>query len=65
MIGESSNDLYYLLEWQNLGERQERWDAFQADPEWIQARAESEANGPLTTHMTNTILRPTAYSKLK
>jgi len=64
-IGENNNDLYYLLEWKDLDEREQKWDAFQNDPEWIHARALTEADGPLYTHITNMILRPTSYSKLK
>jgi NIPSNAP protein len=65
LIGESSNDLYYLLEWNDLAEREKNWGAFQADPEWIKARAETEKDGPLTIGITNTMLSPTSYSKLK
>ncbi|MCL4394464.1 MAG: NIPSNAP family protein [Chloroflexi bacterium] len=63
--GENSNDLYYLLEWDDLAERQTRWDAFASDPEWVRARAETETNGPLYTHITNTFLKPTGFSKMK
>ena len=65
MIGESNQDLYYLLEWQDLAERERVFAAFGADPEWQKARAETEKNGPLTTHITNAILTPTTYSKLQ
>ncbi len=65
IIGESSTDLTYLLQWENLGERDVKWSAFQADPEWIRERAESESNGPLYTHVTNTILAPTSYSAMR
>jgi hypothetical protein len=65
LIGESNQDLYYLLEWKDLAEREQKWGAFQADPEWHKARAETEKNGPLTTHVTNYMLTPTKYSKLK
>lgn len=65
LIGESSNDLYYLLEWDSLAEREQKWNAFQSDSEWIKARAETEKDGPLTTHITNLILAPTHYSKMK
>ncbi|MBI5031331.1 MAG: NIPSNAP family protein [Chloroflexi bacterium] len=64
-IGGSNNDLYYLLEWEDLRERQQKWDAFMSDPEWINARAETEVGGPLYTHITNTILKPTSFSNLK
>lgn len=65
LIGDSNNDLYYMLEWDTLAEREEKWTAFMSDPDWIRARAESEGNGPLYTHVTNLILAPTAYSKMK
>ena len=65
MIGESSAELYYMLEWQDLAERERLWTAFATDPEWLKAKAETEKNGQLITHFTNTILQPTSYSKMK
>jgi hypothetical protein len=64
-VGESNNDLYYMLEWNDLAERQTRWDAFSSDPDWIKVRNESEANGPLHTHITSQFLKPTSFSKMK
>ena len=64
-IGESNNDLYYILEWENLGEREQKWNAFATHPDWLAIRAETEKDGPLTTHITNLILTPTAYSKMR
>jgi hypothetical protein len=65
LIGESNHDLYYLLEWENLAEREEKWNAFQSDPEWHAARAETEKDGPIVSRITNYILTPTPYSKVK
>ena len=65
LIGESNHDLYYLLEWEDLAEREKKWNAFQADPEWIAARSETEKDGPIVGHVTNYILTPTSYSKVK
>jgi len=64
-IGESNHDLYYMLEWKDLAERERVWNAFFVDPEWQKARAETEKNGPLLTSLSNYILTPTAYSKMK
>ena len=64
-IGESNQDLYYLLEWDSLAEREERWNAFTADPEWLAKRAESERDGPIVASLSNTILLPTAFSAVK
>lgn len=65
VIGKDNQTLYYLLEWQNLAEREQRWNAFMTDPEWIGVRAETEKDGPIIDHLENQILAPTAYSKLK
>jgi hypothetical protein len=65
LIGENNNDLYYLLEWDSLAERERKWNGFVSDPEWLSARAATEANGPLLSHVTNAILAPTAFSKLR
>jgi len=64
-IGASNADLYYLLEWESLAERDRIWTAFVADPEWVQKKAETEKNGPLITHVTNLILKPTAFSSVR
>jgi NIPSNAP protein len=64
-VGDSSNDLYYILEWESLAEREQKWNKFIVDPEWLKVRAETEKNGPIVDHVTNIILSPTAYSKMK
>ncbi|WP_458095220.1 NIPSNAP family protein [Roseomonas sp. WA12] len=64
-IGDSNQDLYYLLEWQSLAERETKWNAFQADPEWIAKRAETEKNGAIVASITNLMLQPTGFSAVK
>ena len=64
-IGDSHNDMYYLLEWESLAERERKWNAFSADPGWQKVRAASEENGPIVASAANTILAPTAFSALK
>lgn len=61
-IGESNQDLVYILRWESLAEREERFAAFQRDPEWIEARRRSEEDGPLVASISNSILTPTAFS---
>ncbi len=63
-IGNCNADLYYLLEWESLAERERIWSAFATDPEWVQKKAETEKDGPLITHVTNLILKPTAFSSV-
>lgn len=64
-IGESNHDLYYLLAWESLAEREAKWGAFMADPEWIAKRAESERDGPILANITNAILQPTSFSAVR
>ena len=65
LVGESNQDLTYLVEWDSLAEREAKWAAFQADPEWIAARAETEKDGAIVLNVSNQILLPTAFSSVK
>lgn len=64
-IGESNNDLTYMLAWESLAEREQKWNAFMSDPEWIQKRGETEKDGPIVATLSSTILAPTAFSAMK
>lgn len=65
VVGPSSNDLTYMLAWESMAERETRWGAFQRDPEWIAARAESEKDGAINANVSNSFLAPTAFSAVK
>jgi len=65
LIGESSNELTYMLSWASLADREARWTAFQNDPTWRKVRDDSERDGPIVASIRNEILTPTAFSKLK
>ena len=65
VIGESNNDLTYLLAWESLAEREKRWGAFMADPEWIAARSDSEKDGQIVANISSSFLQPTAFSSVK
>ena len=65
VIGESNQTLYYLLAWESLAERETKFAAFGADPEWLTARAKTEENGPLVANIKNFMLAPTSYSAVK
>ena len=65
LIGNSNQRLTYFLVWESLAEREKKWAAFQADPEWIKARAESEKDAPIVANVISEILTPTAFSSLK
>ena len=60
-----SNRVTYMLAFDDLAHRERAWAAFRADPERVQAFAESERNGPLVASIRNTIMRPTSFSPLQ
>ncbi|MDP6829905.1 MAG: NIPSNAP family protein [Alphaproteobacteria bacterium] len=65
MIGESNQDLTYLLAWDSLAEREEKMGVFAADPEWLSKRAETEANGPIVASLSSQFLTPTSFSSVQ
>ena len=65
VIGGHNHRLTYFVVWESLAEREQKWNAFQSDPEWIQKRAESEKDGPIVANVLSEILAPTAFSSLK
>ncbi|KIW18237.1 hypothetical protein PV08_02525 [Exophiala spinifera] len=62
LVGPDSNDLTYMLAWESLAEREQKWNAFLNDPEWIKARIESEKDGAISAKMSNSFLVPTKFS---
>jgi len=65
VVGESNHDLYYLLEWESMADREAKWDAFQADPEWQTKRAETERDGAIVATISNSFLQATSFSSVK
>jgi hypothetical protein len=65
VFGPSQNELFYLLAFPDLNARMKSFEAFQADPEWIRVKAESEKDGLIVENVENRILAPTPYSPLQ
>jgi hypothetical protein len=65
LVGDGNHDLHYMLAWESLAEREQKWNTFQADPEWHKARDESEKDGPFIANIKSAFLRPTAFSAMK
>lgn len=57
--------LIYLLSFSDRPTADQAWDDFRADPDWIRAKAESEADGVLTERVDSVFLDPTDYSPLR
>ena len=64
-IGGRSDELWYIVAFQDMAQRDTAWAAFAADPDWQRTRAESEADGPLLLHIENRIMKPTDFSPLQ
>jgi hypothetical protein len=65
LIGESNQELTYLLAWESLADREKKWNAFQSDPDWMAARAKTEADGQIVGNIASQLLTPTAFSSLR
>jgi hypothetical protein len=63
-IGGRNDELWYLLEWDDLAARERAWAGFLADPDWLAVRAASTVDGPLVLRAENRIMRPTEFSPL-
>src|ERR1700676_2571391 len=62
LVGESSQQRIYMLVWDTMAERDARWSAFLADPEWLAISSESERDGQLVQDISNQLLTPTVGS---
>jgi NIPSNAP protein len=62
--GQPGNDLVYLLAFPDSEAREQAWEAFRTDPDWLKARADSEADGPLLISLESVLLDPTSYSPM-
>jgi hypothetical protein len=65
VVGTDNHALTYLLQWDSMAERETCWNAFQADPEWIAVRTESEREKPIVVRIENSFLAPTDFSALR
>ena len=64
LVGESNQDLTYLVAWESMAEREAKWNAFQSDPDWIAKRTETERDGQIVLTISNAFLAPTAFSSV-
>ncbi len=63
---DGKNDkLVYILAYPSLEAREKSWKAFQSDPEWKKAAAESEKDGKIVKKVESVYLNPTDYSAIK
>ncbi|WP_322517072.1 NIPSNAP family protein [Rhodopseudomonas palustris] len=65
LVGASNQELTYFLAWESLAERERKWTAFASDPDWLAAKAETEADGQIVDTITNQLLLPTSFSAVE
>lgn len=54
---EAEERLYYILAFPSKEAGEKCWEAFRTDPDWIQAKTESEADGKLVEKIESTWLK--------
>lgn len=65
MIGDSNQEVTYLLAWESMAEKEQVWATLLSDPEWLAIRAETEKDGPIVANAKSSLLQPTIFSPLK
>lgn len=60
-----ADTLIYVLAYPSREAAKKSWAAFQADPDWIKARDESEKDGKIISKIESVYLNPTQYSMMK
>jgi len=61
----AENLLVYVLAYPSEDARKKSWEAFQNDPDWKKAKAESEKDGVLVAKVDSRFMKPTDYSAIK
>ena len=64
-VGGRSDELWYMLAYENMAAREDAWQAFIADTDWAKVKAESERDGPLVDYIENRFMTPTEFSPLR
>ncbi len=63
-VNDADNELVYLLRWDSPEASSCAWGAFRADPEWIETRKVTEANGPIVEQIIEKTLVSTDFSPI-
>jgi hypothetical protein len=61
----SKDTLIYVLAHESAAAAKKSWDGFRNDPEWVKARTESEAAGPIVRKVESVFANPTDYSAIQ
>jgi len=64
-IGGRNDQLWYIIGFDDLAQRDVAWASFKADRLWQDVKLASEANGPIVALIENRIMEPTDFSPLR
>ncbi|HLJ62133.1 MAG TPA: NIPSNAP family protein [bacterium] len=56
------DDLIYITRYDSWEDREKKWGAFQADPDWQRVRNETHARGWIVEHIKTALLTATDFS---
>ncbi len=59
---QGNNTIYYILEHKDMETRDKSFDAFRNDPEWIEAKRQSELDGDIVVKVENFFMARVPYS---
>ena len=60
-----ADELVYLCKFDSEAAMKKAWDAFRADPEWVEAKKRTEAKGPIVSEVISHTLIPTPFSPMQ
>jgi hypothetical protein len=56
------NQVVYVLRFESYDDLERKWAAFFADPEWAEAKRNSEVDGPIVAQLERRILSPALFT---
>jgi hypothetical protein len=59
------NELVYLCRFRDAAACESAWASFRQDPEWLETRKRTEANGPIVAEVISQMMDPTGFSPVK
>ncbi len=60
-----ANEIVYICQYESETAMERAWASFRADPEWIEARAQTEAHGPIVSEVISETMTATSFSPLQ
>ena len=59
-----ANELVHVCKFESEDAMKAAWESFMADPEWVKAKAETEADGKIVQEVISHVLVPTSFSPM-